>query len=154
MKPFHRLLICFLPFLLPTGCDVEYRDEDEDSSVYVRVTDSTEADLHTVYGGIEVVDDFSGVPVSNSEISVEVRGDGQVRDAFRVVTGPEGVTRFEITVESPFRPYDRMTFRVRHPLYETLSDSIPIEETSVIPDGNGFFLTIYEADAVVRLDLR
>jgi len=140
-----------ISLLLLAGCDVEYRDDGEDSSVYIRVSDADGSDIHSIYGGIEVVDSTTGFPVPDSRVYVEIQGNGGVVDAFTVVTGPEGITRFEIGEESYFRPYDSMYFEVRRPGYAPLSDTIPVEEISVISDGIGYNTLIYEADAVVEL---
>lgn len=155
VTPMKRLR--FFPWCFPvlllwmTGCDSEYRAETETTSVYISTSNQPDSDLHTLVGGVDVVDDLTGEPVPNAEITIEVRGDGRVQDRFTVVTGPLGVARFEIEVASAFRPYETLSFRVRQPFYFSVNDRVPIEETGVIPDGNGFFTTLYQADVLVSL---
>lgn len=143
-----------LAFLFAAGCDSEYRADSGSTSVYVRTSDSPNTDIHTLVGGVEVVNDIDGLPVSDSEISIDILGDGQVQDRFTVVTGPLGVARFEIDIASAFRPFETLAFRVRHPFHVSLADSVPITQTAVIAEGNGFFTTLYEADVVVSLSPR
>gem|GEM_PF-6036723 len=137
--------VCFL-----SGCELYVSDDGEVSSVYIRVAEGGTGDLHTLYGSIEIVDE-AGFGISGSRVQVEVVGDGRVQDSFAVVTGPEGLVRFEISVIDVFRPYEDMFFRVRNPDFPGLEDRIPIDLTSQIPDGAGGSIFLYEADAVVVL---
>lgn len=147
----RMMLICVFPVLLfLTGCEISVSDDGHTSSVYIRLDDSGEGDLHTLYGSLEITDQ-DGFPLSDSRVQVEVIGDGRVQDSFSVVTGPEGLVRFEISVVDFFRPYDDLVFSIRSPGTAGLDDRIPIDQTAQIPDEFGNSVFLYEADAVLIL---